>query len=129
FGRDGSPGRPQRISQNSGALGGRALLFFARSFFSLHRVAPAAYSFSERPFFWMQNRWPTLWRIFVKKFSERGSTRQTSRQDVAGKRLGFHDRHIGFAGNGKKIVRRAAMNQARCPKVIRHGDLVQCLPV
>src|SRR5262249_38956447 len=102
---------------------------FSPSFFSFHRVAPAALSFSERPFFWMQNRWPTLWCIFVKKFSECWPTRQTSRHDVASKRLGFHDRYIGFARNGKKIVRRVAMDQAGCPEVIRHRDLVQRLSV
>jgi hypothetical protein len=63
--------------------------------------------------------------MFVKKFSERGSTRQTSSHDVARERLGFHDRHIGFPGNGKKIVRCAAMNQAGCAEVIWHRDLVQ----
>src|SRR5262245_13920213 len=129
LGRDKPPDRSRRISQNFGVLGDCALPFYARSFFSLHRVASAGLSFSERPFFWMQNRWPTLWRIFVKKFSKRGSMRQTSRDDVAGKCLGFHDRDIGFAGNGKKIVRGATVDQAGCPKVIWHGDLVQCLPV
>src|SRR6266480_4136453 len=67
----------------------------------------------------MQDYWTGLRRILIEEFSERGATRQTSRHDVAGKRFGFHDRHIGFARNGKKIVRRAAMDQAGCPEVKR----------
>src|SRR5215468_4671586 len=99
LGSEGSPARPQRISENAGAPGGRALRLLAFSFFSFDRVAPAALSFSERPLFWMQDRWPCLRCIFVKKFSERWSTRQTSRHDVAGKRLGFHDCHVRLTGN------------------------------
>ena len=129
LGSEGSPGRPQRISENAGVPGGRALPLPAFSFFSFDRVAPAALSFSERPLFWMQDRWPGLGCIFVKKFSERWSTRETSGHDVAGKRLGFHDRDIRLTGNGKKIVRRTALDQAGCPEVIRHGDLVQRLSV
>ena len=92
-------------------------------------MAAAAFASPERPFFWMQDHWAGLRRILIEEFSERGATRQTSRHDVAGKRLGFHDRHIGFAGNGKKIVRSAAMDQAGCPEVIRHRDLVQRLSI
>src|SRR6266403_4522377 len=94
------------------------------SLFSFHRMAAAAFAAPERLFFWMQDHWAGLRSIFIEEFSERGATRQTSRHDVAGKRFGFHDRHIGFAGNGKKIVRRAAMDQAGCPEMIRHRDLV-----
>src|SRR5512132_3490071 len=101
----------------------------SHSFLSLHRMTTAASSRPERPLFWMQDDRAGLRRILIEEFSERGPTRQTSRHDVAGKRLGFHDRHIGFAGNGKKIVRRAAMQQAGCPEVIRHRDLVQRLSV
>src|SRR5215471_12254202 len=100
-----------------------------RSLFSFHRVAAAAFAAPDRPFFWMQDHWPTLRRVLIEEFSERGSMRQASRHDVAGKRLGFHDRHIRFAGNGKKIVSRSTMNQAGCPEVIRHRNLVQCFPV
>src|SRR4030095_5086302 len=99
------------------------------SLFSFHRVAAAAFAAPDRPFFWMQDHWPTLRRVLVKEFSERGSMRQASKYDIAGKRLGFHDRHIRFAGNGKKIVSRSTMNQAGCPEVIRHRNLVQCFPV
>src|SRR6476660_877822 len=99
LGSDGSPIRPQRVSQNSGAPRGHALPLLASSFFSFDRVSPAALSFSERPLFWMQDRWPSLRCIFVKKFSERWSTRQTSRYDVAGKRLGFHDCDVRLTGN------------------------------
>src|ERR1700757_279379 len=99
LGSEESAGRPQRISENVGAPGSRALPLLAFSFFSFDRVAPAALSFSERPLFWMQNRRPTLWCMFVKKFSERWSTRQTSRHDVAGKRLGFHDCDVRLTGD------------------------------
>ena len=77
----------------------------------------------------MQDRWPSLRCIFVEKFSERWSTRQTSRHDVAGKRLGFHDRDIRFTGNGKKIIRSAAVHEAGCAEVIRHRNLVHCFPI
>src|SRR5258707_12714270 len=97
--------------------------------FSFLRVAAAAFAAPERPFFWMQDYWAGLRRIFIEEFSERAAMRQTSRHDIAGKRFGFHDRHIGFAGNGKKIVRRAAMDQAGCPEVIWHCYLVQRLSV
>ena len=117
------------MSRNSGAPGGRALPLLAFSFFSLHRVAAAAFAAPGRPLFWMQDHWASLRRIFIEEFSERAPTRQTSRHDVAGKRFGFHDRHIGFAGNGKKIVRGAALDQARCSEVIRHRDLVQRLSI
>src|SRR6476660_10000931 len=103
--------------------------FFSRSLFSFRRVAAAAFAAPERRFFWMQDHWAGLRRIFIEEFCERGPTRQTSRHDVARKRLGFHDGHIGFAGNGKKIVRRAAMDKAGCPEVIWHRDLVQRLSV
>src|SRR5215471_6670032 len=99
LGSEGSPGRPQRISENAGAPGDRSLALLAFSFFSFDRVTPAALSFSERPLFWMQDRWPRLRRIFVKKFNEHWSARQTSRHDVTGKRLGFHDCDVRFTGN------------------------------
>src|SRR4030095_5834112 len=99
FGRDRLPGGPQRASHDSRAPGGPALPLLAFSFFSFDRVPPAALSFSKRPLFWMQDRWPSLRCIFVKKFSERWSTRQTSRHDVAGKRLGFHDCDVRLTGN------------------------------
>src|SRR4029453_10525709 len=99
------------------------------SLFSSPGWAAAAFAAPDRRFFWMQNHWAGLRRILIEEFCERGSTRQTSRHDVAGKRLGFHNRHIGFAGNRKKIVRRPALDQAGCPEVIRHRDLVQRLSI
>ena len=92
-------------------------------------LSAAAFAGPCRPFFWMQDHWPGLRRIFIEELSECGPTRKTSRHDVAGKRLGFHDRHIGYAGNCKKIIRSAAMDQAGCPEVVRHRDLVQRLSV
>ena len=41
-------------------------------------------------------------------------------------RLGFHDRHIRFAGDREKIIGRAAAHQAGCSVVIGQCNLVQC---
>ena len=77
----------------------------------------------------MQDRWPSLRCIFVKKFSERWSTWQTSRYDVAGKRLGFHDSDVRFAGDGQKIIGCAPAHEAGCAVMIRQRGLVHSFPI
>ena len=45
-----------------------------------------------------------LRRIALDPIEKRSTARQTTGDDVAGERLGFHDHDIRFAGNGDEII-------------------------
>ena len=70
-----------------------------------------------------------LRRVLVEELRERWSARQSSRHDVAGERLGFHDRDIRFAGDREEIIGSAAAHEAGCSVMIRHRDLVHCFSI
>jgi len=54
-----------------------------------------------RRLFRMQIGWATARDVFVEPLLERGSAGQSARNYAASQRLGFHDRDIRLAGNGK----------------------------
>ena len=82
-----------------------------------------------RRLFGMQIRRAALRHIFFDPLLERRSAWQSARHNVASARLGFHDRHIRFAGDREKIICCAAAYEAGCPIMIRQCDLMKCFTV
>src|SRR5436853_7668503 len=97
--------------------------FLSRSFFFFLPVAArrvfAAFGCVERRLLWMEACWATRRDVFVNPFLERSSPRQSARNNVTGSSFRFHDGNVRFAGDAKKIVRRATANQAGRAKMIR----------
>ena len=135
FGRDPAVagGRSQLASRDHGAPGGRALSFSVRSFcFAVFAVAVEKLSATRRAWrrlFGVQIRRPALRRVAVKPIAIRGAARQTSGDDIATHRLGFHDRDVGFAGDRDEIVGGVAAQRPSGPKMKWDRDLMHGLAV
>ena len=96
--------------------------------FSFHRVAAAALAAPAAGSSGCKITGPPCGTYLSSQF-KRGTARQSARHDVAGERLGFHDRDIRLARNRKKIIRGAAMHRAGRTEMKRHRDLVHCFAI
>src|SRR5213082_3286521 len=75
--------------------------------------------------FGMQIWWLTgLRRVSLKPIKKSRATRQASRDNVADKRLAFHDRDIRFAGNGNQIIGSVTAQRTGCSEMKWNCDLV-----
>src|SRR4029077_1113715 len=100
-----------------------------RSFrFSLPAVITRKPSAGRRAWwrlFGMQIWWLTgLRRVSLEPIKKSRATRQVSRNDVADKRLAFHDRDIRFAGNGDEIISCITAQRTCCSEMKWNCDLI-----
>src|SRR5207249_10501544 len=80
---------------------------------------------AEGRLFRMQIRWLTgLRRVSLEPIKKSRATRQASRDDVADKRLAFHDRDIRFAGNCNQIIGSVTAQRTGCSEMKWNCDLM-----
>src|SRR6516162_8614513 len=112
-GRAGGPSVPFRLS--------------SRSFFLLAvatRKSTAARC-AEGRLFRMQIRWLTgLRHVSLEPIKKRRAAQQAARNDVADKRLAFHDRDIRFAGNRNQIIGSVTAQWTGCSEMKWNCDLM-----
>src|SRR5436190_1026479 len=80
--------------------------------------------------FRMQICWLTSLRcVLLEPIEKSRTTRQASRDDVAEKRLAFHDRHIRFTGNGNQIIGSVTTQRTRRSEMKWNCDLMHGLSI
>src|SRR6058998_638513 len=115
--------------ESCGRAGGSSVPFRLSSYrFSLLAVATRKSSPARRTegrLFRMQIWWLTgLRRVSLEPIKKIRAARQAARNDVADKRLAFHDRDIRFAGNRNQIIGSVTAQWTGCSEMKWNCDLM-----